>query len=434
MGFFFRKSVRFGPMRLNFSKSGMGASIGVKGARLTASSRGSTYVTVGSHGFYYRQTLARPQSGSSTPPPLASQPHESTPGEPGTIPTASISELVESSNADLVRQLNERAQKIDPAIAAWIGCIAPFMVAASTGQTWWSALVAIPMVFGYVLHRNHRERTTTNLFYELPVAESENFAVLQQAIVHLSQSLRIWRIIQEVATAQQKYHAGASSLIKRTSVRAGTLQIPKVTTNLSVVGIDLGAIKMFLLPDMILYLQGKVFANIPYDTFSVKLGTTRFIEDESVPRDALVVGQTWRYVNKNGGPDRRFNNNRQLFIVEYGVLELVSSGGLNIHLNTSSTQKAAAFANCILERLDRNRPRRPAAPPPPLPNDSRQRAQALKALGLSASPSADEVSAAYHRMAQMYHPDKVASLAPEFQALAEQRMREINAAYSLLRV
>jgi DnaJ-domain-containing protein 1 len=36
-------------------------------------------------------------------------------------------------------------------------------------------------------------------------------------------------------------------------------------------------------------------------------------------------------------------------------------------------------------------------------------------------------------MAQMYHPDKVASLAPEFQALAEQRMKEINAAYSLLK-
>jgi preprotein translocase subunit Sec63 len=29
----------------------------------------------------------------------------------------------------------------------------------------------------------------------------------------------------------------------------------------------------------------------------------------------------------------------------------------------------------------------------------------------------------------MYHPDKVASLAPEFQALAEQRMKEINAAF-----
>jgi hypothetical protein len=393
MGFFFRKSVRFGPMRLNFSKSGVGASIGVKGARVTASSRGSTYVTVGTNGFYYRQTLTRHRSGTSiAPPPPASQPHESTSVEPGTISTASIAELAESSNADLVQQLNERAQKVDPAIAVWTSCIVPFMVAASTRQAWWSALAIIPIVFGSVLHKKHTETTTTRLFYELHGTEAANFAVLQQAIAHLSQSHRIWRIVQEVATAQRKYHAGASSLIKRTSVQAGTLQIPKVTTNLSVVGIDMGAIKMFFLPDMILYLQGKVFANIPYDRFSVKLGTTRFIEEESLPRDALVVGQTWRYVNKNGGPDRRFNNNRQLPIAQYGVLELVSSTGLNIHLNASSTEKATAFANCISERLDRTRPRRPAAPPPPSPSDLGQRAKALKVLGLRASPYGADVS------------------------------------------
>jgi hypothetical protein len=436
MGFFFRKSLGFGPLRLNFSKSGVGASIGVKGARLTASSRGSTYITVGSHGFYYRQAVAgRPGSGhGSGPSPSPVEQPEPTqrPAEPGTIPTANISELLDSSNADLVKQLNERAKEFNPAILAWISCIAPFVIAASSEQVWWSALVVIPIALGYVLQKRYRNRTTTRLFYELSAAESANLALLQQAIVHLSHSNRIWRIVQEVATDRQKYHAGASSLIKRTPVRAGILQIPRVTTNLSVVGIDVGAIKLFLLPDMILYLQGNAFANIPYETFSVRQGTTRFIEDDSVPGDALIVGQTWRYVNKNGGPDRRFNSNRQLPIAQYGVLELVSSGGLNIHLNTSSAEKAAAFANCMAERLSRNRTGHTAAPPLPLPSDIGPRANALKALGLSGSPSAEELSAAYRHLARMYHPDKVAGLAPEFQELAERRMKEINAAYALL--
>jgi preprotein translocase subunit Sec63 len=35
-------------------------------------------------------------------------------------------------------------------------------------------------------------------------------------------------------------------------------------------------------------------------------------------------------------------------------------------------------------------------------------------------------------MAQMYHPDKVAGLAPEFRELAERRMKEINTAYAKL--
>ena len=53
---------------------------------------------------------------------------------------------------------------------------------------------------------------------------------------------------------------------------------------------------------------------------------------------------------------------------------------------------------------------------------------------LKVSPGAEreEVVAAYRQMARLYHPDKVASLAPEFQELAEQRMKEINAAYQSL--
>jgi len=108
---------------------------------------------------------------------------------------------------------------------------------------------------------------------------------------------------------------------------------------------------MFFLPDMVLYLQGNTFANIPYDTFKVRQGVTRFMEEGSVPSDAIVTGSTWKYVNKNGGPDRRFSNNRQVPVVKYGVLQFVSERGLNIHLNTSSSSKAADFANCLVQRL-----------------------------------------------------------------------------------
>jgi len=56
MGFFFRKSIGFGPFRLNLSKSGFGVSTGIKGARIWTGPRG-TYVQVGREGFYYRQKI-----------------------------------------------------------------------------------------------------------------------------------------------------------------------------------------------------------------------------------------------------------------------------------------------------------------------------------------------------------------------------------------
>ena len=57
MGFYFRKSIGKGPFRINFSKSGVSYSAGVKGARINFSNRG-TYVNLGSHGVYYRKKIS----------------------------------------------------------------------------------------------------------------------------------------------------------------------------------------------------------------------------------------------------------------------------------------------------------------------------------------------------------------------------------------
>jgi Protein of unknown function (DUF4236) len=48
MGFFFRKSVKIAPgIRLNVSKRGLGLSGGVRGARVSANTKGETYVSGG---------------------------------------------------------------------------------------------------------------------------------------------------------------------------------------------------------------------------------------------------------------------------------------------------------------------------------------------------------------------------------------------------
>ena len=47
MGFRFRKTIKAGPVNINLSKSGIGASVGVKGARITRTAKGKTRTTVG---------------------------------------------------------------------------------------------------------------------------------------------------------------------------------------------------------------------------------------------------------------------------------------------------------------------------------------------------------------------------------------------------
>lgn len=58
---------------------------------------------------------------------------------------------------------------------------------------------------------------------------------------------------------------------------------------------------------------------------------------------------------------------------------------------------------------------------------------AHEVLGVSPDASEDEIKRAYKRLAGLYHPDKVQHLGEEFQALAEQRFKEIQAAYQQIR-
>ena len=54
-------------------------------------------------------------------------------------------------------------------------------------------------------------------------------------------------------------------------------------------------------------------------------------------------------------------------------------------------------------------------------------------LGVDKNASPEEINRAYKNLANKYHPDKVAHLGEEFGKLAEQRFKEIQAAYDKLK-
>jgi hypothetical protein len=125
MGFSFRRSSSFGPFRFNFSKSGIGASVGVKGARVTLSPKGKAYITVGAGGFSYRQNLSSGERASTNQPRFQPVPRADSLDE---IKTADVEDLRESSKSELVESLNKRAQMFNPAVivlvlSAICGCI-----------------------------------------------------------------------------------------------------------------------------------------------------------------------------------------------------------------------------------------------------------------------------------------------------------------------
>ncbi len=73
MTWFLRKSFRLGPLRLNLSKRGLGASVGVKGARIGVDAGGRPYVFGGRRGLYFRQPLGAGRARSTSPKPGANE-------------------------------------------------------------------------------------------------------------------------------------------------------------------------------------------------------------------------------------------------------------------------------------------------------------------------------------------------------------------------
>jgi hypothetical protein len=182
---------------------------------------------------------------------------------------------------------------------------------------------------------------------------------------------------------------------------------------------------------------------VSYESLDISFAPTRFIEDNEVPSDAKVIDRTWRFVNKKGGPDRRFSNNRQLPIAQYGAIELRSPTGLNIHLQVSNIQAAEYSAQAFNHVLGTKKNQQQWHESPPYEEKKQPRSEqsdvgtrqrsAYEILGIAVGASAEEIVSAYHQMAKMYHPDRLVHLAPEFVALAEERMKEINAAYEELK-
>ena len=67
---------------------------------------------------------------------------------------------------------------------------------------------------------------------------------------------------------------------------------------------------------------------------------------------------------------------------------------------------------------------------PPHQNDAPR--DPYRVLGVAPGASADEIRRAYRELAAKYHPDKVEHLGEDFKRLAEQRFKEIQAAYQAL--
>ena len=327
MGFRYRKSINLGGgFRINLSKSGIGYSWGVKGYRVTKTAKGTTRTTasIPGTGISYVHESGKANNRSSQrnanpgqqPVPAIDNNHYDTQNIVNNVATEMVSEGLEAMLASASRALK---LKKTATIGFWITLIIGF---ANPVFLLLAAIFAA--MFIYV-----KTKGMIDLDYEIEADQQALVDSRMNPMIKITECSKVWRIMQTSKVIDRKYSGGASNTVNRTACTASTKAPFPFKANVKVAAFKVKKETLLFLPDKLFIIQGSKIGALNYSDISSHPHTTRFIESEAVPKDAQVVGQTWKYVNKSGGPDRRFKDNRQLPICLYGELELTSKSGLN---------------------------------------------------------------------------------------------------------
>lgn len=284
-----------------------------------------------------------PEAGLTLPPGAR--------GPSQTIDSASTIKLVDETSADLIQELDDKKRRL----RRWpLGAV---VLVAGLGWAFWNhvdqtklLVLAVISVFcvGLLIWWDRYKKTTV-IFYDLDAEFTNAYQRLFSAVLSVKHCARTWNINSKADVYDSKYVGGADQLLEREPTHISESGLPGIKTNVSVLTIGAGTQTLAFMPDRLLIFDTAGVGAVDYLNLNLKVQASKFIETEAVPKDAVVVGQTWQYTNKKGGPDKRFAGNRQFPIAQYEECVLHSDSGLHEAFQSSQ----AGPWNRVREAIDR---------------------------------------------------------------------------------
>lgn len=379
MGFRFRRSVRLFPgVRVNFSLSGVSVSAGVPGAMINIGPRGSR-LTMGlpGTGISYTHNLSsqRPAKRSSphaeiyleppAPPESVRPEAEAQPGPlVGEIKSAEVASLTSPDLEGLKKLINDAAHQKALLQADMTEAVADRRRAWRKLRRREQLPLRVVMKSSIPAARAAFEEAeeealkvaaaimATEIKVEIDLDDQawSAWAEVRRTFDRLSQTAKFWDVTSSVAVDRFRTRSAAHETVTRTPVGLRTIIDSIVATaggghrfeNAN--GGDLDIFPGFML---IRDKASSDYALIDLRDLTVQSYGCRFIERETVPPDAEVVGHAWHKSNKDGSPDRRFSENFQIPIALYGEIKFTTRNGVEEAYNASHCASALAFGNAI---------------------------------------------------------------------------------------
>ena len=317
MGFYFRKSVNLGGLRFNFSKSGVGVSTGVKGFRIGNGPRGN-YVQMGRNGVYYRKTWSNSKNKANVQNKTNNirqynQNSYVNKNNDEDLDEYNTEEICDSSSVELIEEIKNNYSKIT---LKWFSLLFAFNI---------YTFILSFAIFAYLDYK----RKNTIIFYDIDEETEARLQEFYDSFEEITKCKRKWYILSKNYNFDAKYNSGASSLVNRKDI-AITNKVPKyIKTNVKIPCVPVGKQKLYFFPDKVLIIEGKKVGALSYKNLGISVTNGNFIETEMKPWDGTVIDYTYKYVNKNGGPDRRFSNNPRYPIMSYSYINFYGDNGFN---------------------------------------------------------------------------------------------------------
>lgn len=373
MGWYLRKSVKMGPVRWNLSRSGIGMSVGVRGLRVGTGPRGA-YVAGGRGGLYFRQHLGSSRRGRrssrATNHMIAGtntlyqrgQPSQAPRTQPTTLHTDVFSPPIEylpetqvedfsPATADALAQ-HITSQRAHVSLFPWVLGVAILLNLTILSAAWPLAIITIPTSVYAVIYayRLDRQRTHVALNYVLDQGEANAYQNLCAGLSALASVARLQRVEARQIHGDWKRNAGTTSALQLAPIAVmppGSIRW--LETNIPVWAIRWrqGNLALIFLPDRVLVEQGRRVGGTSYRELHLNVALGRFVDRGPLPNDARVVGYNWQYSNKDGGPDRRFNNNRQWPVLEVAYVSMESTSGVSLMMQASNRQAVERFVSSM---------------------------------------------------------------------------------------
>ena len=343
MGFRFRKSFGGKYFKVNISKSGIGYSYGIPGFRKTklANGRNRTTISLKGTGISY----VTESKGKNSP-----KNYDRIENYNASKDVDNIDESLyeKSSHEEFIIAL-KKAKKywqystflIVMGIICLFGATFPFGV--------------LMLILGLCLYYYFYKNLRVNVIYEIE-EEQSSYGDFKEVWLEINRSKKIWEIVSEVQNINLKVNSGAGRSVTRILTRFQEVKIPYLNVdNEKILNLKLRKKKVFFLKDKILIFERGEIASVDYKDIEIKFSEQRFVEEEKLPQDAEVIDYTWKYVNKNGQPDKRYSNNRRLPICLYGKLNICDCDEtFNIELQISNYEIYKQISNKVERLLKRD--------------------------------------------------------------------------------